>query len=35
MGHYAEALMTKGVLAKRGSMEQLKVGYTPNTVKPV
>lgn len=25
MGHYAEALMTKGVLAKRGSMEQLKV----------
>ena len=26
MGHYAEALMTKGVLAPRGSMEQLKVG---------
>ena len=25
MGHYAEALMTKGVLAPRGSMEQLKV----------
>ena len=25
MGHYAEALMTKGVLARRGSMEQLKV----------
>ncbi|XP_071161707.1 TPR repeat-containing protein DDB_G0287407-like [Mytilus galloprovincialis] len=25
MGHYAEALMTKGVLAKRGSMEQLKL----------
>ncbi|XP_064604560.1 TPR repeat-containing protein DDB_G0287407-like isoform X2 [Liolophura sinensis] len=24
MGHYAEALMTKGVLAPRGSMEQLK-----------
>ncbi|ESO94433.1 hypothetical protein LOTGIDRAFT_232289 [Lottia gigantea] len=24
MGHYAEALMTKGVLATRGSMEQLK-----------
>ena len=26
-GHYAEALMTKGVLAPRGSMEQLKVRY--------
>lgn len=25
MGHYAEAQMTKGVLAPRGSMEQLKV----------
>ncbi|GFO48089.1 telomerase protein component 1 [Plakobranchus ocellatus] len=25
MGHYAEALMTKGVLAPRGSMEQLKL----------
>ncbi|XP_033737542.1 LOW QUALITY PROTEIN: nephrocystin-3-like [Pecten maximus] len=25
MGHYAEALMTKGVLARRGSMEQLKL----------
>ena len=24
-GHYAEALMTKGVLAPRGCMEQLKV----------
>ncbi|RUS71321.1 hypothetical protein EGW08_020918 [Elysia chlorotica] len=25
MGHYAEALMTKGVLASRGSMQQLKL----------
>lgn len=25
LGHYAEALMTKGVLAPRGSMEQLKL----------
>ncbi|KAK6179484.1 hypothetical protein SNE40_011834 [Patella caerulea] len=25
MGHYSEALMTKGVLASRGSMEQLKL----------
>lgn len=27
MGHYAEAQMTKGVLAPRGSMEQLKVQH--------
>lgn len=32
MGHYAEALMTKGVLAPRGSMEQLKVTLVNGTI---
>ena len=31
-GHYAEALMTKGVLAPRGCMEQLKVYNIEHTI---